>query len=149
MAFLKESIVDLGSTIVDGIISGFQNVLEFLFVPKNLLFDDIVDIINEKFLFISQVSSIIQEFKEFDVSNDTPSFTVELFGTEYSFIDFSFFNTYRDFIHDIICAISYFFYIIWLLSEIPAILGGLTSGQYTIFRTNQYQEYLDRNNIEY
>lgn len=141
---VKDAVVNLGQSIVDGligtlqsivdglttlgnfIVDGIKGILEFLFVPSENLFDDIVDVINSKFGIFSQVIEIAKSLT-FDYNNDTPKFTITWHGKEMPILDFSFFSQYKTFIHGIILVIAYYRFINWLIASAPAVIGGFNT----------------------
>ena len=136
---VKESVVELGRSIIDSlsslgtsIIDGFQSILEFLFVPSNNLFDSVKDTFNSKFGFVSQIVQLGQELTNIEFQTDTPHFSITLYGKTVDFINFSYYDQYKNFIHNIIITIAYFFFFIWLLQEIPCLLHGYNSTQFYI-----------------
>ena len=119
---VKNSIVDLGNSIINGI----QSINEYLFVPSDNLFDDVQQMFNSKFGFVNQVIDIVKSFT-FSDSNSKPIFKITLYGQTMNFVDFSIFDDYRLYIHNIIVVIAYFKYFIWLINNAPAIITGTGS----------------------
>ena len=105
---VKDAIVGALTNLGETIINGLQNVIEFLFVPSDNLFNDVEDLFKEKFAFVYQVISIGEDLKEIEFGTDTPHFSITLYGKTVDFIDFSFYDKYRTFIHNITLVIAYF-----------------------------------------
>lgn len=129
MELVKESIVGAITNLGQSIINGIKSVIEFLFIPSNNLFNDVEVLFKEKFGFVYQVISIGEDLKNIEFGTDTPHFSITLYGKTFDFIDFSFYDKYRSFIHNITLVIAYFGFIIWLLHQIPGIIGGITNGE--------------------
>lgn len=140
IAYLFTNLGDLLSGLLDDIIKYikaipqstvdlFKTLFEFLFVPSDNLFDDVRTMFDEKFGFVSQIIEFGQEFINVEFQTDTPHFSVKLYGKEYDFIDFSFYDKYKNFIHNIIICISYTFFGFWLLEEGPSIIHGFGRAQ--------------------
>lgn len=125
LELVKDSITNLGVTIVNGI----KGVFEYLFVPSDNLFDDVETLFKQKFGFIYQIIDLLEELKSLVFGTGMPSFDITLYGKKMTFVDFSMYDKYRDFIQNITVAIAYYFYFIWLLHELPSLIGGITSGQ--------------------
>ena len=148
---VKNAVNDLGQVLLNGvdlIVNGLKSVLELFFVPSNNLFDDFTDLLQERFGFVYQVIELVQELKAIEFDNAKPSFTVKLnsnfFGSlkgqEFEIIDFSMYAQYRTFIHSIIVVITDFFFFMYILREIPAVVGGITSGV-SMFRREDEVDY--------
>ena len=102
LELVKDSITNLGNTIVNGI----KNVFELLFVPSDNLFDDVQTLFNEKFGIFSQVVNLVKSLT-INESTVKPNFKITLYGTTLHFIDFSLFDEYRDYYHGIILDIHF------------------------------------------
>lgn len=129
---ILQLIVDGLTTLGNFIVEGLQGVLEFLFLPSDNLFTDVKDLFNSKFGFINQIIELGHELTSIEFQTDTPHFSVKLFGKELDFINFSYYDQYKNFIHNIIITIAYFFFSLWLLHEIPCLLHGYNSTQFYI-----------------
>lgn len=145
LALVKNAIIDLGNTIINGI----KNVFEYLFIPDdNTLFNDFTDLFNQKFGFVSQIIDIANELTSIKLGDSLPNFSVtlksdffgSLKGKSFQFIDFSMYEQYRTFIHSIIVVITDFFFFMYLLREIPCVVGGITTGT-SMFRREDEVDY--------
>ena len=141
---VKDAIVGLGQSIVNGligtlqsivdgltslgnfIVDGIKGIFELLFVPSDNLFDDISDIIKSKFGIFNQVLDIAGSLY-FNESNDVSSFTMTWNNKKLSIVDFSFFSDYRSLVHGIILVIAYWRFVIWLIKNALSVVGGFNS----------------------
>lgn len=139
MELVKDAIVGALTNLGQTVINGIKSVIEFLFVPSDNLFNDVEDMFKEKFGFVYQIISIGEDLKDIEFGTDTPHFSITLYGKTVDFIDFSLYDRYRTFIHNITLAIAYFGFIIWLLHQIPAIIGGITNGERFTSRLHNVQ----------
>ena len=123
---VKDAIANLGDLITNlgtSIVNGFKSIIEYLFVPSDNIFSDVQDMFNEKFGIFNQVSNLLKTLTFADDSAK-PNFNIKLYGKTMKFIDFSFFDDYRTFIHNVILMIAYFKFIIWVVNNAPAVVTG-------------------------
>ena len=139
MELVRGAIVNALSNLGQTIINGFQSVIEFLFVPSDNLFNDVENMFKEKFGFVYQIISIGEDLKDIEFGTDTPHFSITLYGKTVDFINFSLYDRYRSFIHNITLVIAYFGFVIWLLHQIPGIIGGITNGERFTSRLHSVQ----------
>ena len=101
---VKNAIVELGNSIINGI----QSVFEYLFIPDdNNLFNDFKDLFYQKFGFVFQIIDIVNELTSVKFGDSLPDFSVtlksdffgDLKGKTFQFIDFSMYKSTILFIH--------------------------------------------------
>jgi hypothetical protein len=123
-----KAILDLPVTLVKLLLDG----LKALFIPKENFFSDFLADCYEKFNgkipIFKQVKDLFGDFigiisKTYD---EPPILNIDVNGVKVSIIDFSVYADYRPFIHGLIIAFSYFFFIRKTVKRIPKMLGGIT-----------------------
>lgn len=118
---IMQSITNVGKAIIDG----FTDSLKILFVPSYNPASEVKDKLDSKFAFVSQLKSITSElFNDFDDDSDYPSFTITYKGTTYNIIDFSLYAPYRATVHSIIIAISWTYFVLWMVKYLPRLVKG-------------------------
>ena len=132
LELVKSSIVSIGQNIVNAItglaqtiIDSLHNLLVFLFVPEGTIFDNMYNIMAERFQIFFQVKDVLEDIYSFDYNNDMPHFKITLFGVQMDIIDFTLFSQYRKFIHNIIIFLAYYGFLKYLLHTAPAVINGL------------------------
>lgn len=120
-----KTIVDVTLSIPKKIITGLEELFKFLFVPSDGFFDDIKDLFNDKFPFISQISNLFVDFTGYATGENIPVFTFTYNGKELPLVDFSNFTFVRTTLHSIIIVIAYYKFIMWLISYVPKFLKGV------------------------
>lgn len=102
------------------------NLLKFLFVPEGNTFENIQEKINTKFIFVNQIKEMFSNLLGYNSYGDTlPTFSINYEGQTLNIIDFSLFTDYRNWLHGIILAVAWFFYIRKLYNKLPTIIGGV------------------------
>lgn len=119
--------------IKDAIITGMLNGFKALWIPSDGFFDTlyggILDDIHVKFPIIEQINLIwLNMMSSFTVSggDSPPEFNITAYGSTVSIIDFSMYDDYRIYIHGIIIAIAYYFFIKKVIVRIPKLIGGIS-----------------------
>lgn len=118
---------------INGIPNSIQNLLEYLFVPtNNTYYQEIIDIINEKFGFVNQIIALgdvlVDNSNSF--TNTPPSFRItfdnhKYFGNlSFELIDFSKLANYIDYIKAITSGITLYFFIRRTRRRLPEIISG-------------------------
>ena len=120
LADVISAIVGLPSTIV----SGFQDLLEFLFVPSDNLFTELQEVIEQKFEVFFDLESLISEIASVNLYQGTPHFEITYKGKTYEIIDFSMFDDYRIYITSLSSFLMIFSTLMWLLKNAPNIIHG-------------------------
>lgn len=109
------------------IIDLFKELFNLLFVPTNNPFSEISNKFDEKFSFVNQIKTLINDLLGFNNYGDkVPSFSINYKGLTLVIIDFSIFLNYRTWLHGIILAISWFVFIRRTYNKIPSIIGGFS-----------------------
>lgn len=104
-----------------------SDLLKFLFVPANNPFDELSNKFNEKFAFIEQIKTLINDLLGFNNYGDkTPSFNMSWKGVTFALVDFSLFLEYRIWLHGIILAIAWFVFLFKTYKKLPSIIGGFS-----------------------
>lgn len=104
-----------------------SDLLKFLFVPANNPFDELSNKFNEKFSFIEQIKTLINDLLGFSNYGDkTPSFNMSWKGVTFALVDFSLFLDYRSWLHGIILAIAWFVFLFKTYKKLPSIIGGFS-----------------------
>lgn len=121
-------ISDFFSSFFTNLFNKLKELLVFLFIPdEDNAFTEIKNVINEKFVFISQFTDLASKLVNLNFSSDVPAFEFTIYGKKYSIIDWSLYQPYRKYIHSIIIVISYYHFIQRTIKRIPSIIGGITS----------------------
>lgn len=118
------NLINFVKSIPQLIIDGFKDLFVFLFVPSNNLFDDFKTLIEDKFGIFFQLSNIVFDSTTIELNDAAPNFHITISGKDYTFIDLSFYEKYRAFIHGIIILITAFNLSRWLLINCPNIIRG-------------------------
>lgn len=130
---IVQSIVDLPQNIIELL----QETIIFLFKPDSDIFNEVEELVNEKFNILFQVRELIDETLDINLYKGTPHFEVTYQNKTYELIDFSMFNEYRVWI----CAISSFLMIfdtiMWLIRNAPNIVNNGGADTESII-TNHY-----------
>lgn len=112
----------LGKKIVELI----GNLLSDLFVPKEDIFGNLKDNLQNKFSFTTQIQEIFENLlNDFNYGDSVPSFTITYYGETLNIIDFTPYLEYRSWLHAIILGISWFVFIRKTFYKIPGIIGGI------------------------
>ncbi len=138
IASLPEKIANAISGFFDNLLNGIIEGLKFLFVPSDNLFDDLVELIKNKFGFVFQIIEIGDFLLNFDFSDTPPDLSFDfsnyngssrfiqfLDGFKFELLDWSVINPYRGFIRGLISAITWYFF----LKSLPKTLVNLINGQ--------------------
>lgn len=103
------------------------DLLKWLFVPENNPFDELSNKFNEKFAFVNQVKTLVNDLLGYSNYGDkTPTFDMTWRGVTFALIDFSLFLDYRNWLHGIILAIAWFVFIFKTYKKLPSIIGGFS-----------------------
>lgn len=103
------------------------DLLKFLFVPENNPFNELSNKFNEKFLFVNQIKTLINDLLGFNNYGDkVPTFNMTWHGVTFALIDFSIFLDYRIWLHGIILAIAWFTFLFKTYKKLPSIIGGFS-----------------------
>jgi len=114
--------------LADDILDGIKK----LFVPDEDYFSnsvgDMQDSLKRKMPIISQILELMNRLinEAGEASEAEPSFSFTMYGTDVSLIDFSIYSQYRTYIHSIVLAVSYAFFIRSLIRRVPKAIGGIT-----------------------
>lgn len=109
------------------IIDLFKQLFNLLFVPENNPFSELSNKFDEKFSFINQIKTLINDLLGFNNYGDkAPSFSIKYKGLTLVIVDFSIFLNYRTWLHAIILSISWFIFIRKTYNKIPSIIGGFS-----------------------
>lgn len=108
------------TTLKDGIIDG----LKFLFIPSENLFDNLKDKFFSKFGFISQLSSLVYDLRSITYDDKPPENKITLYGVTVNFVNWEFYDDYRELINNIIIIISYYIFFWNIRRRLPDIIGG-------------------------
>jgi hypothetical protein len=107
-------------------------MLQYLFVPSEDFFDDVIGGLQEEFYeklpIIEQIQTLFANFIDqlSGASAEPPVFEFELWGSRMAVFDSAFFAQFRPIIHGIIIITSYYFFIKRLIRRhIPKALGGI------------------------
>lgn len=104
-----------------------SDLLKFLFVPENNSFDDLSSKFNEKFAFVEQIKTLVNDLLGFNNYGDkAPSFNMTWKGVTFALIDFSLFLDYRSWLHGIILAVAWFAFLFKTYKKLPSIIGGFS-----------------------
>lgn len=135
---LPEKIANAISGFFDNLLNGIIEGLKFLFVPSDNLFDDLVELIKNKFGFVFQIIEIGDFLLNFDFSDTPPDLSFDfsnyngssrfiqfLNGFKFELLDWSVIDPYRGFIRGLISAITWYFF----LKSLPKTLVNLINGQ--------------------
>ena len=138
IASLPEKIANAISGFFDNLLNGIIEGLKFLFVPSDNLFDDLVELIKNKFGFVFQIIEIGDFLLNFDFSDTPPDLSFDfsnyngssrfiqfLNGFKFELLDWSVIDPYRGFIRGLISAITWYFF----LKSLPKTLVNLINGQ--------------------
>ena len=131
---IKGFFTDLKDSILDG--------LKTLFVPSDNLFDDIVDIVKNKFGFIPQIFEMTDFIIHLNVVDTPPDlsfvfpenyrgnsrFNSFLSGLDFELIDWTVIEPYRQFIRGLITGLSWYFFIRKLRKRASDVINGTSSG---------------------
>lgn len=118
------NLINFVKSIPQLIIDGFKDLFVFLFVPSDNLFDDFKTLIEDKFGIFSQLSNIVFDSTTIELNDSAPNFHISISGKDYTFVDLSFYDKYRAFIHGLIILITAFNLSRWLLINCPNIIKG-------------------------
>lgn len=138
IASLPEKIANAISGFFTDLKDGLLEGIKFLFVPSDNLFDDLVELIKNKFGFVFQIIEIGDFLLNFDFSDTPPDLSFDfsnyngssrfiqfLDGFKFELLDWSVINPYRGFIRGLISAITWYFF----LKSLPKTLVNLINGQ--------------------
>lgn len=103
------------------------DLLKWLFVPNNNPFNELSNKFDEKFAFVNQIKTLVNDLLGYTNYGDkAPSFDMTWHGVTFSLIDFSLFLNYRTWLHGIILAIAWFVFIFKTYKKLPSIIGGFS-----------------------
>ncbi len=135
---IAESIKGFFTDLKDGILDG----LKALFIPSDNLFDDIVDIVKNKFGFIPQIFDMTDFIIHLNVVDTPPDLSFVfpenyrgnsrlgsfLSGLDFELIDWSVVEPYRQFIRGLITGLSWYFFIRKLRKRASDVINGSSGG---------------------
>lgn len=118
----------LGETLLNG--------LEYLFVPSDNLFEDLINLLHEKFEFVFQILEIGDFIIDYDFDDSPPDASVDFSGKKglnwgsgkIQFINWEMIEPYRDLIKNLTIAIAWYFFIRKVQKRLPDIINGVSSG---------------------
>ena len=117
---LKNAIVSGLEILKDKLLEG----IEYLFKPSDNNFEEIKDVVEEKFKFVYQILDLGKSIITADFLDVPPNNKITLYGKEIIFMDWTLYDDYKPLIDSIIIIVSYYFYIQRLIKRIPGIIGG-------------------------
>lgn len=116
---LRDALESLKNDILDG--------LKSLFVPSDNLFNDMRYLLEEKFKFVNQIIELIFDFSAVTwIDSVPPESNVTLYGVTVSFMNWEFYDDYRDIINTITIIVSYYWFVKRLIRKMPKLIGGLS-----------------------
>lgn len=119
---ILEGIKNVGEFIIGGILEG----LEYLFVPSYNPISEIKAKIEERYSFITQMTELAGRlFKDFGSSSSPPSFSITYGGHKMEIVNWKIYQPYRATVHSIIIAVTWVFFVIWVIKFIPKLLKGV------------------------
>lgn len=135
---IAESIKGFFTDLKDGLIEG----IKYLFIPSDNLFDDIVDIVKNKFGFIPQIFEMTDFIIHLNVVDTPPDLSFVfpenyrgnsrlgsfLSGLDFELIDWTVIEPYRQFIRGLITGLSWYFFIRKLRKRASDVINGTSSG---------------------
>lgn len=102
------------------------SLLKFLFVPTENSFNSIQEKINTRFYFLNQIKELFFNLIGYNnYGSELPIFSINYYGQTVNIIDFSLFTNYRIWLHGIILAVAWFYYLRKLYNNLPRIIGGV------------------------
>lgn len=118
----------LGETLLNG--------LEYLFVPSDNLFEDLINLLHEKFEFVFQILEIGDFIIDYDFDDSPPDASVDFSGKKglnwgsgkIQFINWEMIEPYRNLIKNLTLAIAWYFFIRKVQKRLPDIINGVSSG---------------------
>lgn len=118
----------LGETLLNG--------LEYLFVPSDNLFEDLINLLHEKFEFVFQIFEIGDFIIGYDFDDSPPDASVDFSGKKglnwgsgkIQFINWEMIEPYRNLIKNLTLAIAWYFFIRKVQKRLPDIINGVSSG---------------------
>lgn len=133
MEALKNTVTSVGTTVVNGIVNGFTNVLKTLFIPSDDYFSKKLEPIQAKFGFVKQIVNFAKSIISM-LSNDNispPSFTFDLskLNTRYYMgdsvtIDFNWYAPYRNSVNSFLSGFIWLHFIWNSFKSLPSIISG-------------------------
>ena len=135
---IAESIKGFFTDLKDGLIEG----IKYLFIPSDNLFDDIVDIVKNKFGFIPQIFEMTDFIIHLNVVDTPPDLSFVfpenyrgnsrlgsfLSGLDFELIDWTVIEPYRQFIRGLITGLSWYFFVRKLRKRASDVINGTSSG---------------------
>ena len=115
---LSEAFESLKNDILEG--------LKSLFVPSDNLFNDMRDLLEEKFKFVNQIIELVIDFNDITWKEEPPESNVTIYGVTVSFMNWEFYDDYRNLINTITVIVSYYWFVKRLLRKTPKVIGGLS-----------------------
>lgn len=114
--FINNKIDDFKTFVRDG--------LEYLFKPSDNNFEEIKDVVEEKFKFVYQIIEFSNDLINANYLDEPPDTNITIYGQTVSFMNWELYDKYKLFIDTIIIVCSYYFYIRRLIKRLPGIIGG-------------------------
>lgn len=110
-----------------GSIVNNQNNNNYQKQQVQLGFDDLVQLLKDKLGLFFQLQDFLYDILHAGYSGDPPEFTITFTGQygvhgTYTFLDLSFYNQYRDYIHLFIASIAWFMFIKKMYKRIPNLI---------------------------
>ena len=143
----------IGTTIVNGVSALGDFLIDgliMLFVPTSTFAEtsigsQVTEVFSDKFGFVGQILDLANQLLSVTFDDKVPDFSITLQGSffgslqgkKFQFIDLSMYHQYRTFIHSIIKCLVWFYFILYLLRDIPCIVGGITSGTSMFKQTDE------------
>lgn len=133
METINNTLLNLGTSIVNGIINGFTSLLKSLFIPSDNFFSEKIKPIEEKFGFVSQIVNLAKTVIDMCNNADVtpPSFTVDLSSSNFSWdigdsvtFDFSWYAPYRDTVNAWLSGFMWLGFIWNTFRGLPGIING-------------------------
>ncbi|MBE6904600.1 MAG: hypothetical protein E7480_08350 [Ruminococcaceae bacterium] len=131
-AKIAEAIGGFFTTLAENLLNG----LEFLFVPSDNLFEDLINLLHEKFEFVFQILEIGDFIIDYDFDDSPPDASVDFSGKKglnwgsgkIQFINWEMIEPYRNLIKNLTLAIAWYFFIRKVQKRLPDIINGVSSG---------------------
>lgn len=119
-----KTIVDTIVSIPRKIVSGFEELLKFLFIPDEDVFGNLKDKIYEKLPFFGQIHDFMVNLEDY-YEDGEPVFTFTYKGQEMQLVDFAPFAPYLYIIRQIMIALLYFHLVTWFIKYVPGLVKGV------------------------
>lgn len=121
---LVNSFKDFISNKIDDFKSSVRDGLEYLFKPSDNNFEEIKDVVEDKFKFVYQIIDFSNDLISANYLDEPPDTNITIYGQTVSFMNWELYDKYKVVIDTIIIVCSYYFYIRRLIKRLPGIIGG-------------------------